>query len=401
MPIPATNQDLVHGVDFTGAITGTAAEHNQLLDLSVPYTDGANAEEGIGFIITTTDTAAGVPSVPDPTQSANYTKWKRYVWNRRPFAAPWVPSTYMWIEGTASIATYLKWVLLDPASFATVAGATGTASPLQNALTYLNTQIGIAVAAANAAQGTANTATTNIGTMVGAQTLQAQITSASGSISTASAKMTAVYTAISGDATNIAASGGINGQLADLQRQITAGLAGYKSITNVTPSAIIGSFVRTNAAATAAEWYDPSTEHYIVTASGPVTLSKGTTTALTLDAAVTIPAGYYKVTGALCAKIDLVSTASQEITAVLKLAGTTALSFFAYPVDALGVSHQKFTATIQILGYISIPKATGSQAIAVEVTIPDDGTTATFDFTTAATSKFLIITLERLYLPQA
>ena len=110
MALPTTKQDIIHGIDFTTIDGGieTASAHNQLTDLAIPYTDGFDDNQGIGLIISTTDTALNVPQVPDPTP-LGWSKWKRYIWNRRSFGSTNVTGIlYCWNDNATNDATLLK-----------------------------------------------------------------------------------------------------------------------------------------------------------------------------------------------------------------------------------------------------------------------------------------------------
>lgn len=134
-----TNQDFVKGQDFTQFNPQTATQHNQLVDEATPWTDGSDDGQGIGLLLTTTDTdITGTPNVP---YAGGTTKWKRYVWVRRPFQDPTVLNTscqiYGWNDEAIDDPVFHKWQLIDPASYITLteASKTVTDGATQNAKT--------------------------------------------------------------------------------------------------------------------------------------------------------------------------------------------------------------------------------------------------------------------------
>ena len=104
----ATTQDLVKGIDVTALTSVSGSEINQSIDA------GRLAEDK-GMRIVTTDTAIGVPDVPDPNLADGMgiipTWWSRYKWVRLPYATD--PDAkvkeYNWDETKANDATLLKW----------------------------------------------------------------------------------------------------------------------------------------------------------------------------------------------------------------------------------------------------------------------------------------------------
>lgn len=70
------------------------------------YLQGATPSSDRGFCLYTTD-IAGVPVVPD---AANTAEWKRYIWLRQTATSL---AAYAWNDTASSHATYLKWVSLN------------------------------------------------------------------------------------------------------------------------------------------------------------------------------------------------------------------------------------------------------------------------------------------------
>lgn len=77
-----TSQDFTKRIDLTGLTTVTGSEMNQLID-------AATVADDKGLRIITTDTALGIPNVPDPNQGilegVDVSHWKRYEWVRLPY----------------------------------------------------------------------------------------------------------------------------------------------------------------------------------------------------------------------------------------------------------------------------------------------------------------------------
>lgn len=105
-----SSYDFTKGLDFTGLTEATAGDHNNLVDLAVPMSDTASEARSIN--IWTKDSALNTPIVPNPSTGAGYTKWKKYIWIRKPdsTAADTAPLVYVWDDDAVSDATYLKWV---------------------------------------------------------------------------------------------------------------------------------------------------------------------------------------------------------------------------------------------------------------------------------------------------
>lgn len=91
--------DLLPPFDPTGYASITGAQLYQYLSGAAPVSD-------TGFTIVTSD-SSGVPNVPD---AATTTKWQRYLWIR--ITATSV-NAYLWNPSATSDATYLKWVSVN------------------------------------------------------------------------------------------------------------------------------------------------------------------------------------------------------------------------------------------------------------------------------------------------
>lgn len=172
MSINASPQDLNTGVDYAGLPSANGADLNNGVDLATPVNAGTDSD-GPAFILSTTDTAANVPDVPNPLATADFTKWKRYQWNRRPFAGSLVKNVkcYQWNDDAPTDATFLKWLetFVDTADIeATADNALATAT---NAVSIANNASNIATAAqtsataANAAVAAATLAANNAATL--------------------------------------------------------------------------------------------------------------------------------------------------------------------------------------------------------------------------------------------
>jgi hypothetical protein len=194
--------DFVKGIDFTGLATAAAGDHNTLIDNATPYTDK-------GLVGETTDSAVGVPVVPNVGVT---TKWATYVWKRTPHAAdtnktPWI---YIWCPNAASVATYLQWqrVTADTATELALIAAldtrvdaveVSTASALATA-NAANAQSAQAALDAATALTNANAASANAATALGvASDAQAEsaeaITQSTAATATAAAATTVAGTA--------------------------------------------------------------------------------------------------------------------------------------------------------------------------------------------------------------
>lgn len=146
--MPQTSQDLKKGIDVTGLEEFTASEFNQLVDA------GRLADDK-GMRIVTTDTAVGVPDVPNPDvelEGVIPTFWTRYKWVRVPNIedVDTKVKEYNWNPNLESDATYLKWEL----SF--------DAEGLEDDLATLTQDVSDATVLANTANVNANNALTLI-----------------------------------------------------------------------------------------------------------------------------------------------------------------------------------------------------------------------------------------------
>lgn len=229
--------DFITGIDFTGMAVIQGNDLNNGIAATTPLKD-ADETVGRGLNIVTTDSAANVPVVPDPTINVSYTKFKRYKWQRRPFAGSVDKScrNYSWNDDLAiSNPTTLKWIL-DTVDLTTV---TNNAN---NALATADN----AVAIAGVANATSNTAVANIATAVA--TANAANAAAVAAGVTAGNALTVAGTANT-TANNAAA------QAANAVTAInTPGL-----ITNkLSPSAIAYQLIRTKGDLTKVEWFSRS-----------------------------------------------------------------------------------------------------------------------------------------------
>lgn len=189
-----TSKDFTTRVDFTGLPSASGADLNNGIELAIP-TAGADETVGHGILLTTTDTASDVPDVPDPTVSADFTKWKRYQWNRRPFAgeADKRIKCYQWNDDAVNDATFLKWL----ETFVDTAQADADAA---NALATANNAVAIANNAgtlAGSAKTVADAATASVAAATAAAAAAqvaagaAQVTATTGVTNAAAAQVTA------------------------------------------------------------------------------------------------------------------------------------------------------------------------------------------------------------------
>jgi len=97
----ASSQDFVVASDLTGVTSINGAQITNQVNNGTPYTDK-------GILVTTQDTAALTPDVPD---AATTTKWQRYLWRRTPHGSDTDSDVkiYVWNPQATSVATYLKW----------------------------------------------------------------------------------------------------------------------------------------------------------------------------------------------------------------------------------------------------------------------------------------------------
>ncbi len=152
--MPFTSIDFTPGLDFTAINPATGGDHNSLVELATPRADDGVTGKSINLY--SIDTALDVPEVPNAGVD---TKWKRYMWLRRPHATATdqIPKLYGWNDSAPSDATYLKWIKLTPdaADFEALVNAATAAA--QAATATANT----ALSTANTSLATANTALTN------------------------------------------------------------------------------------------------------------------------------------------------------------------------------------------------------------------------------------------------
>lgn len=94
--------DVVTPFDPSGFAAISGAQLQQFGSGIIPYSDK-------GFIIVTDD-VAGVPTVPNANAT---TKWKTYMWFRRSATAI---SAYLWNPAAVADATYLRWVSINIAA---------------------------------------------------------------------------------------------------------------------------------------------------------------------------------------------------------------------------------------------------------------------------------------------
>lgn len=158
-----TSQDLKKGIDHTGATQFTASSINQTVDA------GRLADDK-GMRIVTTDTAVGVPDVPNPDvelEGVTPIWWKRYKWVRNPHVddVGAAIKEYNWNDNNASDGTLLKWEWSGEAA----SDAALLAETLQATVTNLGVDVTTFIAVANnalsaatAAQTTADDADTRV-----------------------------------------------------------------------------------------------------------------------------------------------------------------------------------------------------------------------------------------------
>lgn len=180
-------QDLLRGIDFTALASISGVSLNVGIDATMPNI--IDTTNGVAFVLTTTDTALGVPNVPNPEQAVNYNKWRMYLWNRIPFvtATSKNPTLYSWNPSSNSDVILLKWlttqinldiltaqVATNTADIATVTATAAQAS--SDAANALNNSTAAQTAATNAVNTaatasanatTANTAATAANTLAG------------------------------------------------------------------------------------------------------------------------------------------------------------------------------------------------------------------------------------------
>lgn len=155
-------QLFTQGLDFTGVANATGSDHNQLINLAVPYDDGAKA--GKGMTVISIDSALNTPSIPDAS-TAGWGAFKRFLWIRLPHASATdqVPIIYAWnddADDSICIAAGKKWVniLSSSTSFQAQIDALVAITSAQEI------EIGTVSNTANAAQTLATSATTTANT---------------------------------------------------------------------------------------------------------------------------------------------------------------------------------------------------------------------------------------------
>lgn len=161
-----TTQDLVKGIDITGQTNVTGSQLNQLVDAGRTAVDK-------GLTITTTDTAADTPEVPDPNgdySGVNPTWWINYLWIRRPFVTETSQRVlcYMWDENVTPDVTLLQWTLIDfngTAALALATAHTPLITTAQNTANTAQTNAENAQTAADNAQGDVNTLSAQVSTI--------------------------------------------------------------------------------------------------------------------------------------------------------------------------------------------------------------------------------------------
>lgn len=228
--------DFIKGVDITGLPAVNASDFNNLVDLATTNNDR-------GLLIYTVDSALDTPVVPD-VGAFGYTFGKRYIWLRLPYvtSGSYTSFIYGWNDNAPVNGFFLKWLPLTP-DLTSLSNDVATA--LANAQTAIN-----AAQTANANATAANVLSQQAATIAGAAN-----TSAQGAAANASAALTALNGQVN-----------VSGAIQSLQAAIAAatGTAGaQKSPANALTPGTIGQQVRTNSAASAAEWFSP--EKQIVT----------------------------------------------------------------------------------------------------------------------------------------
>jgi len=203
--------DFTKGIDFTALTSATAADHNSLVDGGVPYVTDK------GIVMVSNDTALNTPDVPN---AAATTKWKNYIWIRRPHstATNTTPIAYMWNENATSVATYLKWQRI-PADTSTVDAALAALTLRVEDLEAVNVTLQALVNAANSNAATANTnasAAVSTANAANANALQAisdldtpvtgvkaRVTALEGTVATHTTQITNLQTQVTTNTNNI------------------------------------------------------------------------------------------------------------------------------------------------------------------------------------------------------
>lgn len=216
-----TSQDLLRNIDFTALIPANAGDHNSLVDSTIPESDK-------GINLWSVDTALDTPDVPDPTINASYTKFKRYLWLRKPHSTASNTNVilYGWNDDLAvSDITFLKWVAIVD-------------------IEDLQADINTALANASAAVTTANNANTTAGNAA---------TQAANAVVTANAAAATAATA-GADAATASASAATAQSTANTALSTAQAANAPKTPAGALAVGTPGQLVRTNAGGTAAEW---------------------------------------------------------------------------------------------------------------------------------------------------
>lgn len=235
MPTPSS-QDFQSSVDFTVVPTFTGSIGNTALSSLFPVAFIADDQEGVALVLTTVDTAAGVPNVPSPLITP---KWKRYLWNRIPFAGSidTRPTIYAWNNTAVSAPTYLKWN-----------STREDTTPLYTAIASLTTGLAAASSNASVALTNSNNALSQVAA-ANANIVIALSNSAAAQASATTANVnatTALSTANGANTTAVAASAIANNAIALA--------AGNKLVTQITPG-LAGQQIRVKADASANEYF--------------------------------------------------------------------------------------------------------------------------------------------------
>lgn len=340
-----STQDLQHGVDFTTlGVTATASNHNQLLDQAFPTQD-ATVDVGRGLPVTTTDSAVGIPVVPDAVTN---TKWQRYIWIRRPNAADTitVSKLYTWNNVLVSDATYKKWTAV-----------TVDLSAIQTQVNTANTNATTALAAASAAQSTANTAST-AATAANTAATAANNAAAASQVTANSALSTSTTANSNASAALTAANSATAAANANIG---TARLVGYS-----------GPFqqIRSNNQGTLGEWFDPRNELVYVSTATSQTIAQNITFPGGSPRTDTYPIPVITVAspGALCA-ITPVTYVMTFVPGVYKV-----LTFFTLDSALVGSGVNAYYASY----FIALQKVSDSSLVLTTPVYPGSFSPATY-----------------------
>lgn len=139
--------DFTKGIDFTGINPATGADHNTLIESATPKNESGDETIGHGIVLCTEDTALDTADIPDADVT---TKWKRYLWLRRPHPTATVQAStvYAWLDDAPYGALY-HWVPLS-----------ADLSTIEAAIAALESDVTTALSTANSAATTANNANT-------------------------------------------------------------------------------------------------------------------------------------------------------------------------------------------------------------------------------------------------